>query len=73
MKVFLLVDMVNILIMVKSIELFYHCVQVLNEYDGKVSEEIFLQEYCKSNKVFFVGFLFEIKRFCCYRCLIHRL
>jgi hypothetical protein len=33
-------------------ELFYHCVEVLNEYDGIVSEETFLEQYFKSNKVF---------------------
>jgi hypothetical protein len=38
-------------------ELFYHCVQVLNEYDDNVSEEIFLKEYFQSNKVF-LFFLF---------------
>ena len=33
-------------------ELFYHCVQVLNEYDKQISEEIFLEEYFQANKVF---------------------
>lgn len=33
-------------------ELFYHCVQVLNEYTENVSEEIFLEEYFHKNKVF---------------------
>lgn len=32
-------------------ELFYHCVQVLNEYNDKISEETFLEEYFQSNKV----------------------
>jgi hypothetical protein len=45
-------------------ELFYHCVQVLNEYNDNVSEEIFLEEYFQLNKVFICfGFLFEIKEF----------
>ncbi|CAF3784877.1 unnamed protein product [Adineta steineri] len=32
-------------------ELFYHCVQVLNDYTENVSEEIFLDEYFQANKV----------------------
>lgn len=32
-------------------ELFYHCVQVLNEYQDNVAEEIFLEEYFRLNKV----------------------
>lgn len=32
-------------------ELFYHCVQVLNEYNDNVAEEIFLDEYFQANKV----------------------
>ncbi|CAF0942739.1 unnamed protein product [Rotaria sp. Silwood1] len=32
-------------------ELFYHCVQVLNEYDNNISEETFLEHYFQENKV----------------------
>ncbi|CAF3291365.1 unnamed protein product [Rotaria sp. Silwood2] len=32
-------------------ELFYHCVQVLNEYNNNILEEIFLEEYFQLNKV----------------------
>lgn len=32
-------------------ELFYHCVQVLNEYPATVSEEVFLAEYFAKNQV----------------------
>jgi hypothetical protein len=34
-------------------ELFYHCVQVLNEYKNDISEETFLEQYFQANKVFF--------------------
>ena len=37
-------------------DLFYHCVQVLNEYNGNVSEKVFLEEYFQSNKVLQLGF-----------------
>jgi hypothetical protein len=33
-------------------ELFYHCVQVLNEYTDNISEETFLEQYFQENKVF---------------------
>lgn len=33
-------------------ELFYHCVQVLNDYNDIVSEEEFLKEYFQVNQVF---------------------
>jgi hypothetical protein len=33
-------------------DLFYHCVQVLNEYDDNISEEVLLEEYFQANKVF---------------------
>ncbi len=32
-------------------ELFYHCVQVLNEYTDNISEETFLEQYFQENKV----------------------
>ena len=32
-------------------ELFYHCVQVLNEYTDKISEETFLEQYFQEHKV----------------------
>ncbi len=32
-------------------ELFYHCIQVLNEYNGTISEETFLEQYFQENKV----------------------
>ena len=32
-------------------ELFYHCVQVLNEYNHNTSERVFLEEYFLSNQV----------------------
>ncbi|CAF1394485.1 unnamed protein product [Rotaria sp. Silwood1] len=32
-------------------ELFYHCIQVLNEYNNNIAEEIFLQEYFQLNKI----------------------
>ncbi|CAF1038601.1 unnamed protein product [Adineta ricciae] len=32
-------------------ELFYHCVQVLNEYTENVSEEVFLENYFRANQV----------------------
>ncbi|CAF3349821.1 unnamed protein product [Rotaria socialis] len=32
-------------------ELFYHCIQVLNEYDHSISEETFLEQYFQDNKV----------------------
>ncbi len=32
-------------------ELFYHCVQVLNEYTDNISEETFLEQYFQANKV----------------------
>jgi hypothetical protein len=32
-------------------ELFYHCIQVLNDYSETVSEEIFLEQYFQANKV----------------------
>jgi hypothetical protein len=37
-------------------DLFYHCVQVLNEYKDHVSEQVFLEEYFQANKVFFDEF-----------------
>jgi hypothetical protein len=37
-------------------ELFYHCIQVLNEYADNISEETFLEEYLQKNKV--LEFLF---------------
>ncbi|CAF4358322.1 unnamed protein product, partial [Rotaria socialis] len=47
-------------------ELFYHCVQVLNEYKNDISEEIFLQEYFQINKVpdqaFISTILFDCSR-----------
>ncbi|CAF1619510.1 unnamed protein product [Rotaria magnacalcarata] len=47
-------------------ELFYHCVQVLNEYNNDISEEIFLQEYFQINKVpdqaFISTILFDCSR-----------
>lgn len=33
-------------------ELFYHCIQVLNEYTDSISEETFLEQYFQENKVF---------------------
>ena len=55
-------------------ELFYHCVQVLNEYNDNISEETFLEQYFQSNKVFLdLIFLFQIKRLIVHRCLIHHL
>jgi len=33
-------------------ELFYHCIQVLNEYTDSISEETFLEKYFQENKVF---------------------
>ncbi len=39
-------------------ELFYHCIQVLNQYTDSISEETFLEEYFQANKVlnlFFVS------------------
>jgi hypothetical protein len=33
-------------------ELFYHCIQVLNEYTDNISEETFLEQYFQANKVF---------------------
>jgi len=73
-KIFLLVVIVNIEHFTFNMErntneyseLFYHCVQVLNEYNDNVSEETFLEEYFQSNKVFFflaLNFLFELKEF----------
>ncbi|CAF1043068.1 unnamed protein product [Rotaria sordida] len=41
-------------------ELFYHCVQVLNEYNNNVSEEIFLKEYFKLNKVSNQSFILTV-------------
>ena len=35
-------------------DLFYHCIQVLNEYDENTSEEIFLEEYFQTNKVLLI-------------------
>ncbi len=32
-------------------ELFYHCIQVLNQYTDSISEETFLEEYFQANKV----------------------
>lgn len=32
-------------------ELFYHCVQVLNEYTDSISEETFLEQYFQEHKV----------------------
>ena len=32
-------------------ELFYHCVQVLNEYTRTVAEEVFLDDYFRVNQV----------------------
>lgn len=32
-------------------ELFYHCVQVLNEYKQNISEETFLEQYFQENDV----------------------
>lgn len=32
-------------------ELFYHCVQVLNEYTDNISEETFIEQYFQKNKV----------------------
>lgn len=39
-------------------ELFYHCVQVLNEYQDNVSEDIFLEEYFQKNKVYLFCLMF---------------
>lgn len=45
-------------------ELFYHCVQVLNEYQDNVAEEIFLEEYFRLNKVKnFVFLSFQSEQF----------
>src|SRR4051794_25141011 len=43
-------------------ELFYHCIQVLNEYNDNVSEEIFLQEYFRTNKVLMNFFIRNKKK-----------
>lgn len=32
-------------------ELFYHCVQVLNEYTNNISEETFLEQYFQEHQV----------------------
>jgi hypothetical protein len=54
-------------------ELFYHCVQVLNEYNDKISEEIFLEEYFQLNKVCCVCIDLKYERFSCQRFLINHL
>jgi hypothetical protein len=44
-------------------ELFYHCVQVLNQYTDNISEETFLEQYFQENKVFNLSkffFLFNL-------------
>lgn len=53
-------------------ELFFHCVEILNQYDEQISEETFLEEYFEKNPVgrgevfflietrFFLGFQSEI-------------
>jgi hypothetical protein len=33
-------------------ELFYHCIQILNEYTDNISEETFLEQYFQENQVF---------------------
>jgi len=37
-------------------ELFYHCVQVLNQYTDNVSEETFLEQYFQENQVCYCRF-----------------
>ena len=32
-------------------ELFFHCVEILNQYDEQISEETFLEEYFEKNQV----------------------
>ena len=47
-------------------ELFYHCVQVLNEYSNTISEETFLEQYFQENKVYNCFSLISHQFFCFY-------
>ena len=54
-------------------ELFYHCVQALNEYTDNISEETFLEQYFQANKVRTQSSLLSVWKISSFRFRMNRL